>query len=96
MEDEFEFEERMAKRAMLVEKAIRYAIGLARPLAAATRLSRCAPSGNLIASRQANVLAAVVAFFCRIAANKADSSASDQWMQTIENIRREAAKREAR
>ena len=45
MEDEFEFEERMAKRAMLVEKAIRYAIGLA-------------------------VLAAVVAFFCRIAAKK--------------------------
>ena len=29
MEDEFEFEERMAKRAMLVEKAIRYTIGLA-------------------------------------------------------------------
>jgi len=71
MEDEFEFEERMAKRAMLVEKAIRYAIGLA-------------------------VLAAVVAFFCHIAANKADSSASDQWMQAIENVRREAAKREAR
>ena len=40
--------------------------------------------------------AAVVAFFCRIAANKADSSASDQWMQAIENVRREAAKREAR
>ena len=71
MEDEFEFEERMAKRAMLVEKAIRYTIGLA-------------------------VLAAVVAFFCRIAANKADSSASDQWMQAIENVRREAAKKEAR
>ena len=71
MEDEFEFEERIAKRAMLVEKAIRYAIGLV-------------------------VLTAVVAFFCRIAANKADSSASDQWLQTIENVRREAAKKEAR
>lgn len=71
MEDEFEFEERMAKQAMLVEKAIRYAIGLA-------------------------VLTAVVAFFCRIAANKADSSASDQWLQSVENVRREAAKKEAR
>ena len=64
MEDEdFEFEGRMAKRAMLVEKAVRYAVGIA-------------------------VLAAVVAFFCRIAANKADPSASDPWMQAIENARR--------
>lgn len=71
MEDEFEFEERMEKRAMLIEKAIRHAIGLV-------------------------VLTAVVAFFCRIAANKADSSASDQWLQAVENVRREAAKKEAR
>ena len=89
MEEEgFEFEERMARRAMLVERIVRYAVGIARPLAAAPRLSRCAPSGNLIASRQANVLAVVVAFFCHIAASHADKSASDPWMQAIDNARR--------
>jgi len=62
-EEDFEFEERMARRAMLVERIVRYAVGIA-------------------------VLAVVVAFFCRIAASHADKSASDPWMQAIDNARR--------
>lgn len=71
MEDEFEFEERMAKRAMLVEKAIRYAIGIA-------------------------VMSVIVALFCRIAAKSENRGASDIWAQTIDNYRREAARKEAK
>ena len=71
MEDEFKFEGRMAKRAMLVEKAIRYDIGIA-------------------------ILSIVVAVFCRIAAKSENRGASDIWAQTIDNYRREAAKKETK